>query len=193
MPLTKVHKQETRARILEQAIFLFSTKGFDQVSIDELMSCAGLTRGGFYAHFKNKNELYVEAILNGVRKSAIATNYLKVVDDNQVLNELVRNYLAQVSTVTGPSACPLAFLVTDVANREAEVRDAYTISFKGLVKILNRIIAIEDEPKREAIARSIATLMIGGVAVGRALNDPQASQELIDACYKIAGMLAASA
>ncbi len=144
-------------------------------------------------HFKNKNELYVEAILNGVRKSAIAKNYHKVVDDNQALDEIVRNYLAQVSTVKGPSPCPLAFLVTDVANRETEVREAYTISFKGLVKMLSRIIAIQDESKREAISRSIATLMIGGVAVGRALNDPQASQELVDACYKIAGMLAASA
>ncbi len=193
MPLTKVHKQETRERILEQAVLLFSTKGFDQVSINELMSRAGLTRGGFYAHFKNKNELYVEAILNGVRKSAIAKNYHKVVDDNQALDEIVRNYLAQVSTVKGPSPCPLAFLVTDVANRETEVREAYTISFKGLVKMLSRIIAIQDESKREAISRSIATLMIGGVAVGRALNDPQASQELVDACYNIAGMLAASA
>lgn len=127
-----------------------------------------------------------------MRKSAIAKSYRKTGFDNEVLDEIVRGYLAQASDRDSSSPCPLAFLVTDVANRENEVRQAYTVSFKGLVKVLSKIVAIEDEPKREAIARSIATMMIGGVAVGRALNDPQATQELVEACYKVARMLAVS-
>src|ERR1700704_1176038 len=62
MPYTAEHKQATRERILESARRLFNDKGFAEVSIDEVMDKAGLTRGGFYRHFRDKSELYAEAV-----------------------------------------------------------------------------------------------------------------------------------
>ena len=62
MPYSTEHKQRTRARIVEAARVLFNRHGFEQVSIDQVMKSAGLTRGGFYNHFRNKEELYAEAI-----------------------------------------------------------------------------------------------------------------------------------
>ena len=62
MPYTAEHKARTRARIIEAARVLFNRRGFEQVSIDEIMQHAGLTRGGFYNHFASKDELYAEAI-----------------------------------------------------------------------------------------------------------------------------------
>ena len=63
MPYTAQHKQETHNRILRNARRLFNRKGFAEVSIDEIMAGAGLTRGGFYRHFKSKDDLYSEAVL----------------------------------------------------------------------------------------------------------------------------------
>ncbi len=51
MPYAATHKAETRARIVQSARRLFNRHGFTEVSIDEIMSAAGLTRGGFYNHF----------------------------------------------------------------------------------------------------------------------------------------------
>ena len=62
MPYTAKHKQNTRARIVECARQLFNRRGFVEVSIDEIMAEAGLIRGGFYNHFNNKEDLFVEAI-----------------------------------------------------------------------------------------------------------------------------------
>jgi AcrR family transcriptional regulator len=62
MPYSAQHKQETRNRILRSARRLFNRKGFAEVTIDEIMAEAGLTRGGFYKHFTSKDDLYSEAI-----------------------------------------------------------------------------------------------------------------------------------
>ena len=57
MPYSPEHKRDTREKILESARRLFNKKGFSEVSIDEIMENAGLTRGGFYRHFRDKDEL----------------------------------------------------------------------------------------------------------------------------------------
>ena len=62
MPYSPKHKRESREKILESARRLFNNKGFSEVSIDEIMENAGLTRGGFYRHFRDKDELYAEAV-----------------------------------------------------------------------------------------------------------------------------------
>ena len=57
MPYSAEHKQQTRAKIIETARILFNRDGFQKVTIDMVMEEAGLTRGGFYNHFKNKEAL----------------------------------------------------------------------------------------------------------------------------------------
>ena len=57
MPYTPEHKRDTHQKILESARRLFNRKGFSEVSIDEVMENAGLTHGGFYRHFRNKEQL----------------------------------------------------------------------------------------------------------------------------------------
>jgi TetR/AcrR family transcriptional regulator, transcriptional repressor for nem operon len=64
MPYPSEHKTETRTRILDSARRLFNRNGLTEISIDDIMAGAGLTRGGFYSHFGSKEELYAEAILH---------------------------------------------------------------------------------------------------------------------------------
>ena len=67
------HKQQTHARIVESARRLWKEKGYANVSIGQIMKAAGLTHGGFYAHFKSKDELFVEAAL-GIGSTVDFTN-----------------------------------------------------------------------------------------------------------------------
>src|SRR6267378_875377 len=62
MPYSPQHKRDTREKILESARRLFNRKGYAGVSIEEIMSEAGLTHGGFYRHFTGKDELYAAAV-----------------------------------------------------------------------------------------------------------------------------------
>lgn len=93
MPYSKEHKAETRQKILKSAHKLFSAKGFDQVSIDDLMQHANLTRGAFYAHFKNKQSAYSEAIIEGVQKSKMAHQKPAGTTNKEWMEELLTLYL----------------------------------------------------------------------------------------------------
>ena len=66
MPYPPEHKVQTRARIVESARRLFNRHGFEQVTIDQIMASAGLTRGAFYHHFDSKDELYAAAVASFV-------------------------------------------------------------------------------------------------------------------------------
>src|SRR5882672_10156872 len=73
MPYSPQHKRDTREKILESARRLFNRKGFSGVSIEEIMSEAGLTHGGFYRHFTGKDELYAAAVRQFLCKKKPAT------------------------------------------------------------------------------------------------------------------------
>lgn len=62
MPYAPDHKEKTRARIVERARILFNRHGFENVTINMVMKAAHLTRGGFYNHFKSKEELFAAAV-----------------------------------------------------------------------------------------------------------------------------------
>src|SRR5262245_32812974 len=73
MPYSPNHKRNTREKILESARRLFNRNGFSGVSIEEIMSDAGLTHGGFYRHFTGKDELYAAAVQQFLCKKTPAT------------------------------------------------------------------------------------------------------------------------
>ncbi|WP_246283244.1 TetR/AcrR family transcriptional regulator [Neptunomonas phycophila] len=111
MPYTKTHKSKTRNKILECAFRLFAIKGFNGVTIDEVMNNGGLTRGGFYAHFSSKAELYSEALKFAATSTKLANLKPNHLSDQQWLCLLLNEYLS-VEHVQGKHPCPLAFLAT---------------------------------------------------------------------------------
>ena len=168
----KEHKAQSREKIIDSAAWLFTRHGFDSVSIDQVMQHAGLTRGAFYAHFKNKAELYQHAILAGAKQAkllmeaadehtpaAMAEHYLRIGDENHADN-----------------FCPLAFFVTDMVQREKPIQETYTMAFEGYVNILEGMGLAADK------ARQTAVLMIGGLAISRAITDEGLKEEVIQAC-----------
>lgn len=188
MPYSKEHKEVTQRKILDSAITLFSTRGFDQVSIDDLMSDAGLTRGAFYTHFKNKKAVYSKAIIAGAKKSRIMHQKPMKMTHEEWTKELLFGYLSEEHINQEISPCPLAFLVTDIANNEAEVKSIYT----RMYKLLNRTIQEQLKGSTKCSEQDIlatTAMMIGGVAIGRALNDSATTKKLLDSCRQTAEVL----
>lgn len=189
MPYRPEHKQNSRDKILTSAAKLFSHQGYDKVTIDDVMADASLTRGAFYAHFKNKSELYAQAVLTAARRSPILT--LKPADQSPEtwLSELSTAYLSRAHINDVDLPCPLAFLASDVAIRDSEVRNAYTNVFRRLTGRLKRIFRRGRETEETGRELALAALLIGGVAVGRALDDEELRERLLADCRELAGVL----
>ncbi len=164
------HRHASRERILSNAGRLFTERGYAGVSIDQVMKAAGMTRGAFYSHFRSKKELYAAAIPAAARE--------RVGDQPLAADEMIRRYLSVEHVKGDNGGCPLAFLVTDIGQGDEQVRDAYTRVFRKLAG------HIGGKTSRELDAEALrkAVLMVGGVAIARALNDQGLIREVLDAC-----------
>jgi TetR/AcrR family transcriptional repressor of nem operon len=182
MPYPSTHKSQTRDRILQSAARLFSWQGFDKVSIDMVMADAGLTRGAFYSHFSDKSALYAEAIAYAARHSQLA-KYVPELPAAKGLQMLVEAYLSHEHIGEESFPCPLAFLATDVSQRDPQVRNTYTRVYQGMVTRIGKLLPGQSDRQQRLAATA---MMIGGVAIARALDDPATKDELLVACRKFA-------
>lgn len=203
------HKEATRKKILHSAAQLFAEKGFQKVSIDQVMKDAGLTRGCFYAHFKSKSVLYQQALKHAAMTSAAS----RLDQQGAGLEQLVNGYLNVLHRQGDSHRCSLAFLVTDIVQRDAHVRDTYTDVFRGFSRIIQRRMDLGEPCESEqgdcltphaldearggvsekvegtevsAAALEKAVLLIGGLAISRAINDDSLAEDLLSICRQSA-------
>lgn len=185
MPYTTEHKQRSRLKILNSAIKCFTRKGFENTSIDEVMADAELTRGAFYAHFSSKSDLYQQSILSGAMNSQLAQEKPDNIDDRDWIEHLVKGYLSAEHVQQKSGACPLAFLVTDVAVSNPDVRRTYTRVFQRMNKLITQTVRQFADCSEEDVF-AVTALMIGGVAIGRSLDNKTTLNRLLDSCQTTA-------
>jgi len=187
MPLSKEHKQKSKEKILQSAVQLFTHKGFNKVSIDEVMQHAGMTRGAFYAHFDSKESLYSEAILAGTFNSLIYQHKNAGTLEEVPLFDIISVYLSKDHLKRKSSPCMLAFMATDVANEEKQVRQTYTKVFEGFIRVIEETSGNSNINTENAMA--IAAMMIGSIAVGRALSNDKLAFQLLESSKEMAGFV----
>lgn len=179
MPYTAEHKAQTRARIVASARRLFNRRGFAEVSIDEIMRGAGLTRGGFYNHFASKEDLYAEAV-GEILKCDPAQWKVAGVDigarPETVASQIISGYLSDRHLKDIDAACPLVALPSDVARGGGRVKRAYREVLEGLIGLFQVSQQGQADARERAVA--IATLCVGGMVVARALDDEALSAEI---------------
>jgi AcrR family transcriptional regulator len=161
-----------RKRIVESARRLFNRRGFEGVSIDEIMAGAKLTRGAFYSYFRSKSDLYAEVLGCFFTDPEWKSRWKGVKVDLRSANagpQIVRAYLSRQHFDNVANSCPMVALPSDVARTDAKVKSAFEAVFRAMVAILER--EVRDRRKAEARAMSIAALCVGGMVVARAMND----------------------
>ena len=180
------HKAKTKERIVHSAAKLFAAKGFAATSIDEIMSVCQLTRGGFYAHFKSKSQLYRCAIERAATPLPSANHRSQREDD--WIEQILREYLSgdQAEAIGGTSH--LTFLATDAANEQADVRSGYASAFQTVsAQITNRVAA--HSACNEAAIFSIAVMVVGANAISRTIDDRAVKEKLWASCRENAKAL----
>jgi len=185
MPYSAEHKQQSREKILQSAIACFTRKGFENTSIDEIMQQAEMTRGAFYAHFSSKSELYQQALLTGARNSQLLMPKPDAISDQEWISCLVKGYLSEHHIQQKTPPCPLAFLVTDVAVSAPEVRQTYTQIFKNMNKMIHGMAKPFSDCEEEQIY-AVTAMLIGAVAIGRALDNKAIRQKMLGGCETLA-------
>ena len=176
------HKQETRARVLKVAAKALREKGPDKLGVAEVMQAAGLTHGGFYAHFPSK-EVFLTESLNEVfcqsreRRSRIVEG----LGPRGALSAYIDFYVSKSHRDNPASGCPLVALNSDLPRQPRKFRAAFDAGVKRLVGELTQWIAAIGIEDAEKVAVSVLSAMVGAVALSRAVSDLDLSDELLDA------------
>lgn len=177
MPLTPEHKRQTRARIVECARQLFNRYGFAEVSIDQIMAGAGLTRGGFYNHFKTKDELYV-AVLTDYALSREAEAAQRSGNDAILAQRVFNHYASRTHAEDLDGQCPVMALPSDVARATPPVRRAYQRVFESLALLFETNASSSSTLSVREQALAVATSCVGTAVLAKTLNDADLVDEL---------------
>ncbi|SCA56906.1 putative Transcriptional family [Candidatus Terasakiella magnetica] len=172
------HKEKTRDRIIAAARKLWKSLGYQGASVDKVMQEAGLTRGGFYAHFKSKDDLFSQAL-----DQDIAQGLMEEMDEEGVnsLDEkrkrIIDFYLSVEHRDHPESGCPL----TALTQESARLGEAPKTVISGLVQRFSSWITGDKQSKQSLAALS---MMVGTVTLARATKDSALSDEILQAAHK---------
>ena len=170
------HKQQTRARIVDAARRLWKAKGYANISIAEIMKAANLTHGGFYAHFKSKNDLFAEAALD----TAVLERYRAMTQDPAVtplaVFEMVLDTYLSAGHVDNPAeGCPLVALSEDAWRMGKGVQGAYTKLTDTAITQLTHVLDGD-----AALARTALAAMVGAVQLARGVGEDAQSVKILE-------------
>jgi AcrR family transcriptional regulator len=172
MPYAADHKDKTRARIVDSARVLFNRHGFEVVTIDDVMKRAGLTRGGFYNHFTNKESLYAAAVSSFTSCNPFVDRLAdsRKRTPRQLAELLVDTYLSDETLADVDKHCPLIALPSDVARAGLQPRAAYTQLVEGMLEIFRGAFPKSDRQATRK-AQVIVNLCVGGMLIARTTDD----------------------
>lgn len=183
MRYSDTHKGETREALLKAAAAAVRAKGPDGVSVADVMSSAGLTHGGFYAHFPSKEALVAaaleEAFGQGRRRFDRLTEGIEGAD---ALAVFVDAYVTADHRAYPERGCPIAGLSTELPRQGPLVRAAYE---RGVQNLTDRIARwLPPSADREDLAMSLVAEMAGSVALSRAIADAEEAARFLASCRR---------
>jgi TetR/AcrR family transcriptional regulator, transcriptional repressor for nem operon len=170
------HKTRTRDRIVRNAARKLRAEGLSGPGVASVMKASGLTVGGFYKHFRSKDELLADAIAQGFSDSSkkIRSSLQNVARDDR-WKQIVRVYLSTEHCDRPEIGCPVAALAPEIARAKPSVRKRIAGLMKEWVEFMPGVTARE----REQNFFVIFSAMAGAVAIARILIDPADRQKLL--------------
>lgn len=178
-------KEATHERIVEAGARAIRRYGYDGIGIADIMKQAGLTHGGFYAHFASREAMLAE-LADRAGADAIAT-FLRITDAvtaEQPLQALLRAYLSKEHVKNPEVGCPIAALGTEMPRQAHAVRRAITHRIKEMIDVVSRQSADWGQPGAHERALAITATMIGAVVLARAVDEERLSESMLEAARK---------
>src|SRR6516165_2667989 len=172
MRKSRIEAAKTRERIVTAAAAEFRQHGIAATGLADLMKAAGLTHGGFYRHFKSKDQLVAEAC-----SAAVATMTERVA--SSASRKRGRKCLETAVGDNLRDGCPLAALGAELARADTQTRAAATAGFLKLVDALAGGFdeGTLDEARRRAMVAALT--LIGALTVSRVVTDQALSDAIL--------------
>lgn len=169
MKVSREQMAQNRIRILTEAGRLFREKGFAAVSVAEVMKAAGLTHGGFYGHFKSKDDLIAQAIAHATGSGADAGDLAAFIDA----------YLSLPHSAHPELGCPMAAFAGLMRDQAPEARAAMALRLAEQIESMSDAMPGKDAVERRRAAIGSWAAMVGALILARSIDDPTLSGELL--------------
>jgi len=175
-------KEETHERIVDTAARAIHRHGYAGVGVADVMKEAGLTHGGFYAHFDSREALLVEALERADRRSLAVARGAKLRAGKGVseFRSLVETYLADDHLASLDTGCPVAALGCDMPRQSKSVREASAVSVQRLIAFVRS--TLPAAPR--ATASVVAGTLVGSLQLARALGGNAEGRAVLAAARK---------
>jgi TetR/AcrR family transcriptional repressor of nem operon len=181
MKVSREQAAANRERVVEVAGKLFRENGFDGIGVADLMKAAGLTHGGFYGHFRSKDDLAAEACSRTMARASERWAALARVSRGAARAEIVKQYLTE-SHCDGPgNGCLLAALGSDAGRQGRAIRRAFREGLGSLVDILAKLAPGRSRAAKRKQALADIAQMVGAMMLARAVDDRALAKEILDA------------
>ena len=185
MARTPTRKEATHERIVEVASRAIRRSGYGGAGVADVMKEAGLTHGGFYAHFASREAMLAEAADRaGADTVATLGRVAAAAPPDEGLQALLRAYLSESHLQRTETGCPVAALGSEMPRQSPEVRHAATRRIKELIDLVARQSPDWGQPGAHERALATVATMVGGVLLARAVDDPRLSEAVRGAALK---------
>ena len=181
MRVSREKAAENRERIVDAASRLFREKGFDGVGLDAIMKDAGLTHGGFYAHFASRDALLAAAAEQaGAESNENLSRAISRAKPGEELMALVDSYLddRHVTAAEQGLGCAIAAAGSDIPRQHTDVRRTVSRRIKDLIGLVERQFPEWGKQAAHEKAMAIVATLIGALTLARAVDDPQLSRAI---------------
>ena len=182
MRYSREHKLETHARIVKKASVRLREKGAHGIGVADLMKEAGLTHGGFYAHFNSREALVIEAFAHAMDRSTERWRKLaEQTPPDKRLATIVDTYLTPVHRDDPGHGCAVPTLGAEIARESPKTRKAFAAKLEQMIDMLAD--QIPDVPRKAARKQAMAALatMMGTLVLARVAGNGEFSDEILGA------------
>jgi|HubBroStandDraft_5_1064220.scaffolds.fasta_scaffold81125_1 TetR/AcrR family transcriptional repressor of nem operon len=193
MRVSKELTAEHREQIIAAAAKRFRERGFDGISVADLMKEVGLTHGGFYRHFSSKDELIAIAALRAMNETI--GRWRKIAEDatGDRLDAIVKSYLSLRHHDHPGTACLMATLGGEVSRQAPSVKDAVTGGEHQMIDFLSGVAPGKTKALRRRQAIVAFASMVGGLTLARMTSDGELCREILkDVASSVAGSVRAT-
>src|SRR6476469_8949991 len=172
-------KEATHERIVETAARAIRRSGYGGTGVADIMNEAGLTHGGFYAHFESREGMLAEAADRaGADTVACLTEVADAAPPKQELEAMLRMYLSKEHVESAETGCAVAALGSEMPRQAPKVRRAATRRIKAMIDLVARHSPEWGQPGAHERALVTIATAVGALVLARAVDDVKLSDAL---------------
>lgn len=178
-------KETSHERIVDAAARAIRRSGYGGTGVADIMKEAGLTHGGFYAHFDSREAMLAEAADRaGAESVAAIARIASTMPPSKALQMMLKAYLSKEHVESTETGCAVAALGSEMPRQAPEVRRAATNRIKEMIDLVARQMPNWGQPGAHEHALVTVSTMVGALMLARAVDDPRLSDSLREAALK---------